>query len=216
MTSEPEQPARPGRPRSEAAASHARILDVVHELLQETSVRDLTMEAVARRAGVGKPTLYKWWPTKAALVLAMFHERLVGHVAVAPAATAEQAIRAKVRHLIREFDGLFGKVMGELIAEGQSDPAVLEDMHERHIRERRAASVADVERGIRSGEFAPGTNPALVVDAIIGPIYYRMLLRLPLTRQYGDELVDFVLAVAKTKAAARPTRGAAVKRRRAP
>ena len=208
MTSEPAQPARPGRPRSEAAASHARILDAVHALLQETSVRDLTMEAVARRAGVGKPTLYKWWPTKAALVLAMFHERLAGQFAAAPAATAEQAIRARARHLIREFDGLFGKVMGELIAEGQSDPAVLEEMHERHIRERRAAAVADVERGIRSGEFAAGTNPELLIDAIIGPIYYRMLLRFPLTRRYGDELVDFVLSAAKTKAA--------VKRRRAP
>ena len=208
MTSESAQPARLGRPRSEAAASHARILDAVHALLQETSVRDLTMEAVARRAGVGKPTLYKWWPTKAALVLAMFHERLAGQFAATSAATAEQAIRARVRHLIREFDGLFGKVMGELIAEGQSDPAVIEDMHERHIRERRAAAVADVERGIRSGEFAPGTNPDLLIDAIVGPIYYRMLLRFPLTRRYGDELVDFVLSAAKTKAA--------VKRRRAP
>jgi AcrR family transcriptional regulator len=51
-------------------------LDAVYELLQERSVRDLTMEAVANRAGVGKPTLYKWWPTKAALVLAMFRERI--------------------------------------------------------------------------------------------------------------------------------------------
>lgn len=53
-------------------------MDAVYALLQERSVRDLTMEAVARRAGVGKPTLYKWWPSKAALVFAMFHERLAG------------------------------------------------------------------------------------------------------------------------------------------
>ena len=90
MTSESAQPARLGRPRSEAAASHARILDAVHALLQETSVRDLTMEAVARRAGVGKPTLYKWWPTKAALVLAMFHERLAGQFAATPAQALAQ------------------------------------------------------------------------------------------------------------------------------
>ena len=179
-------------------------MDAVHDLLQETSVRDLTMEAVARRAEVGKPTLYKWWPTKSALVLAMFHERLLGKLETPPTATAEQVIRAKVQYLVREFNGLFGKVMGELVAEGQSDTAVLQEMHEGHLRERRAATWADVERGIRAGEFAQGTDPELVIDAIFGPIYYRLLLRFPLTPAYGDALVDFVLG------------GVRPKRRRAP
>ena len=59
------------------AASHAAIMDTVYALLQEKSVGDLTMEEVANRAKVGKPTLYKWWPTKATLVLAMLCERMV-------------------------------------------------------------------------------------------------------------------------------------------
>ena len=50
---------RRGRPPSVAAENHAAILDAVYALLREQSVRDLTMEAVAQRAGVGKPTLYK-------------------------------------------------------------------------------------------------------------------------------------------------------------
>ena len=56
--------------------SHAAIMDAVYELLKEKPARELTMEAVAKRANVGKPTLYKWWPSKAALIMAMFHERL--------------------------------------------------------------------------------------------------------------------------------------------
>jgi AcrR family transcriptional regulator len=60
----------------------------LYELLHERSVRVLTMEAVASSAGVGKPTLYKWWPTKAAFVLAMFRER----IAVALAGFAKQDI----------------------------------------------------------------------------------------------------------------------------
>ena len=67
---------RRGRPPSEQAASHAAIMDAVYSLLQKKSVRDLTMEEVAKRAKVGKPTLYKWWPTKATLVLAMLCERM--------------------------------------------------------------------------------------------------------------------------------------------
>src|ERR1700761_2990332 len=101
--------ARRGRPPSDAAQSHAAILEAVYELLQEGSVRDLTMEAVAKRAKVGKPTLYKWWPSKSALVLAMFHERIAAHAEKSPPGTAEEVIRGKVRGLIREFNGLFGK-----------------------------------------------------------------------------------------------------------
>ena len=67
---------RKGRPSSETAASRAVIMDAVYALLQETSVRDLTIEAVVKPAGVGKPTLYKWWPTKATLMLAMLCERM--------------------------------------------------------------------------------------------------------------------------------------------
>ena len=52
-------------------------MDAVYELLQHKSVRDLTIEEVARRAGVGKPTIYRWWPSKAALVMDMFEERVV-------------------------------------------------------------------------------------------------------------------------------------------
>jgi AcrR family transcriptional regulator len=185
---------RIGRPRSVAAESHAAIMDAVYALLQEMPAHDLTMEAVAKRAKVGKPTLYKWWPSKAQLILAMFHERLVGKLEAPQGATAEAAIRFRMRRLIHEFNGLFGKVMADLIAEGQSDPSIMRDLYERHISHRRAASVAEVERGKSAGEFAPDTNPELLVDAIIGPIYYRLLVRsAPLTEGYADDLIEQVL-----------------------
>ena len=192
-TSDP-KPTRLGRPRSQAADSHAAIMDAVHALLQETSVRDLTMEAVAKRAGVGKPTLYKWWPSKAALVFAMFHERLARGPLVLEGVSVEASLRAKVRRLISEFQGLFGKVMAELIAEGQSDPAVLRELYEQHIRVRREATIADIEQGKASGEFRAEVDATLLVDAIFGPIYYRMLLRIgPLDEAFGDRLIAQVL-----------------------
>ena len=194
MTSLTSVPARPGRPRGEAAGSHSAILDAVHDLLLETSVRDLTMEAVAKRARVSKPTLYKWWPSKAALVFSMFHERLDRDGHMPAAATVEAVLRARMKHLVRAFNGLFGKVMAELIAEGQSDPAVLQELYDRHIGPRRAATIADIERGKASGEFASSADPELLVDAIFGPMYYRLLLRLtPLTEEYGEELIDQIL-----------------------
>ena len=115
-------------------------MDAVHALLREKSVRDLSMEEIAKRAGVGKPTLYKWWPSKSALVMAMFHERIARKREPSSVKTAEDSIRSKVRRLIREFNGLFGKVMAELIAEGQSDPDTLRDLREQHMQPRRLAT----------------------------------------------------------------------------
>jgi AcrR family transcriptional regulator len=126
-------------------------MDAVYELLEEKRARDLTMEAVAKRANVGKPTLYKWWPSKAALILAMFQERLVKHSEAPVAASAEEVIRAKMRTLIREFNGLFGKVVADLSAKGQSDAAILKEFYERHINLRRSSAIADIERGKARG-----------------------------------------------------------------
>jgi len=188
------KPSHIGRPRSETAASHAAIMDAVYELLKTKSVRDLSMDAIAKRANVGKPTLYKWWPSKAALILAMFHERIVRQSEAPVAATAEEVIRAKMRRLIREVNGLFGKVVADLIAEGQSDPSILRDFYERHVNLRRASAVADIERGKLAGEFSADTDPELLVEAIFGPVYYRLLLRFaPLTEKYGNDLIDQVL-----------------------
>jgi len=152
------------------------------------------MEAVAKRANVGKPTLYKWWPSKAALIMAMFHERLAGQFDAPLATTAEKALRNRVKHLIAQCNGLFGKVVADLIAEGQGDPSILEELYESHIRPRRASTVADIERGIASGEFVAGTDPELLIDAIFAPVYVRLLLRhTALTEEYGKRLIDQAL-----------------------
>jgi len=185
---------RVGRPRGEVAVSHEAIMDAVYGLLEEKPARELTMEAVAKRANVGKPTLYKWWPSKAALIMAMFHERLDQPLEIPVTATAEEAIRARMRRLIRVVNGLFGKVVGELIAEGQSDPEILREFYERHVSLRRASAVAEIERGKVAGEFSADTDAELLVDAIFAPVYYRLLLRFaPLTEKYGNDLIDQVL-----------------------
>jgi AcrR family transcriptional regulator len=197
------EPRRIGRPRSAAARGHDAIMDAVYALLQERSVRELSMEAVAKRAGVGKPTLYKWWPTKAALVFAMFHERLARQPEARPAASVEAFMRQRVRRLIVEFHDLFGKVVAELIAEGQSDPKVLQELYDQHIGVRRAHAVVEIEKATRSGEFSGETDAELLVDQIFGPIYYRMLLGItPLDQAFGDALLDQVLVGVRNRGAA--------------
>jgi AcrR family transcriptional regulator len=188
------RPGRKGRPPSEMAASHAAIMDTVYALLQEKSVRDLTMEEVARRAKVGKPTLYKWWPTKATLVLAMLCERMAPNLEKPTVLTAEESLCFRVRRLIDAFNGPFGKIVAGLIAEGQSEPAVLKEFFDRWVSPRRNVTITDLQRGKNAGELRSETEPELINDAIFGAIYYRMLLRsAPLTRRFGEELVEQVI-----------------------
>jgi AcrR family transcriptional regulator len=186
--------ARKGRPPRQTAESHAAIMDAVYALLQKKSVRDLTMEEIAKRAKVGKPTLYKWWPTKATLVLAMLCERMAPNLETPTVLTAEESLHFRVRRLIDAFNGPFGKIVAGLIAEGQSEPAVLQEFFERWVSPRRNATIADLQRGKNAGELRPEVEPELLNDTVFGAIYYRFLLRSgPLTRRFGEELVEQVL-----------------------
>ncbi len=194
MKKGPVRAARKGRPPSEMAASHDVIMDAVYALLQEKPVRDLTMESVAKQAKVGKPTLYKWWPTKATLVLAMLCERMAPKLEKPTALSAEESLRFRVRSLIDAFNGPFGRIVAGLIAEGQSEPSVLKEFFDRWVSPRRNATIADLQRGKDAGELRSDTGPELLNDAIFGGIYYRMLLRSgPLTRRFGEELVEQVI-----------------------
>jgi AcrR family transcriptional regulator len=193
-----------GRPPGNAATAHDAILDAVYELLQGKSVRELTIEEVAKRAGVGKPTIYRWWPSKAALVMDMFEERVAPQFHASDAATAEATIRRHVTVLIRLLNGFFGKVSAEIIAEGQSEPDVLREYRDRYVLKRRALSHDVIQRAKESGEFHEDVDPQLLIDMVYAPIYYRLLLRHEkLDKRFGDALVDEVMVSAKQSSSSR-------------
>jgi AcrR family transcriptional regulator len=174
-----------GRPRSEAAEK--AMMDAIYAFLQERSVRELTMEGIAERANVGKPTLYKWWPSKAALVMTVLQERLVPKPEPISARTSEAATH--MHRIVRAFNGI-GKVFADLIAEGQNDPSLLRELYERHLGRRREALVDEIERGKQAGEFLAEVDSDLLVDSLIGPIYYRLLMKTaPLTEASVDQLL---------------------------
>ena len=185
---------KPGRPRSASAIANDRILDAVFELLQTQSVRDLQIQEVCRKAGVSKPTIYKWWPTKAAMVMAMFEQRMVQRLPPIESLSAEQLIRVAVPGLIRLFNGPFGKVAAEMIAAGQSEPAVLREFRDRYVLKRRKVAVKALEEAYAAREMKRSVDPELLLDLIFGPIYFRLLVKhQPLNQAFGKDLLDFVL-----------------------
>ena len=185
---------KPGRPRNRSAIAHARILDAVFELLQTKTVRDLQIQEVCRKAGVSKPTIYKWWPSKAAMVMEMFEERMVSRLPDIERLSGAQLIRVAVPGLIRLFNRPFGRIAAEMIAEGQSEPAVLREFRDRYLLKRRMVAVRAIKDASASGEFKRSVDAELLCDLIFGPIYYRLLVKhQPLDQKFGRSLLDFVL-----------------------
>jgi hypothetical protein len=137
----------------------------------------------------------------------MLCERMAPNLEAPTVLPAEESLRFRVRRLIDAFNGPFGKIVAGLVAEGQSEPAILTEFFERWVSPRRNATIVDLQRGKNAGELQPETEPELLNDAIFGAIYYRLLLRSgPLTRRFGEELVEQVVGGHRSRHASTRTR----------
>jgi AcrR family transcriptional regulator len=183
-----------GRRRSER--SHEAILAATQELLVERSYRELTIEGIAARAGVGKQTIYRWWPSKAALVLEAY---LTGAEAVAPPpqhATAHEDVSALLGWLIAVLaEPTGGHVIAGLVGDLQHDPDLAEGFHHDVVPARREAMLAALERGRERGEISADADLELAVDALHGAVFYRLLLSgEPLDATFADSLAAQTLS----------------------
>ncbi|NDJ25562.1 TetR family transcriptional regulator [Nostoc sp. B(2019)] len=185
-----------GRPRSEE--SRAAILNATWTLLKITTLRDLSIEAIARESGVGKTTIYRWWPSKVAVVMDAFVENVLSVTPFPEGLSATEAIKVQMASLVQTFSGDYGRIVAQIIAEGQADPDALASYRDRFIYPRRAAVKAILQKGIESGEFDPNLDPELAIDILYGPIYFRLLVgHLPLDRQFAEQLPLWALKAIK-------------------
>ena len=182
---------RPGRPRDESARQ--RILDAALELLQEESFAQVTVESIAGRAGVGKATVYRWWPNKAAVMIEAFRDAVAPEVPFPDSGCLEDDIRLQLEKFTRMLIGPRGRMLAGFVAAAQSDPDVAAALSEYWIQPRRAEA-KDALRGKRRWkESHTDVDPELVLDLLYAPLYYRVMTGLPLTVEYTQSLVDLVM-----------------------
>jgi AcrR family transcriptional regulator len=186
----------PARGRRRSERSHEAIIAATQELLVERSYPELTIEGIAARAGVGKQTIYRWWPSKAALVLEAY---LAGSEAVplpAERTTAREDVRALLGWLIAVLaQPIGGHVVAGLIADLQHDADLAEGFHRDVVPARRQAMLAALERARARGEIRADADLELAVDALHGAVFYRLLLSgEPLDDDFADRLAEQTLA----------------------
>src|SRR6266851_9341675 len=116
------------RARDEAA--RRRILGAARDLICELGPRAVTIDAIASTAGVGKQTIYRWWPSKSAVIMDALIELTDPDPADLPDSTYE-AIRLQMRRVARMFSSRNGELIRELVADAQGDPALADDFRTR-------------------------------------------------------------------------------------
>jgi rhodanese-related sulfurtransferase len=202
--------ARRGRPRSERA--HKAILEAAGELLLQSGLDSVGMDAIAMRAGVSKATIYRWWPTKESLALdAIYHEWTAAH----PESAGSGSLRVDLYSLLRPWIRLlnekpYAPVVAAILAKVQTDARFAEEYRTRLIGRRRELAREIMQRAIESGEIAACTNVELALDLLYGPVYHRLLHgHAPLDEAFLRGVVETVvygLTSADAFAAARDVR----------
>jgi AcrR family transcriptional regulator len=174
--------------RRRSERSHEAIVRATQELLVERGYRELTIEGVAARAGVGKQTIYRWWPSRSALVLEAY---LAGSEAVPPPrelGSARDDVRALLVWLADVLaQPIGGRVVAGLVADLQHDPDLAAGFHRDVVPARRRAMLEALERGRDRGEIRWDADLEAAVDTLHGAVFYRLLLSgEPLDEEFAD------------------------------
>jgi len=182
--------------RRRSTRSHRAIVAATQELLVEHGYRALTIEGVAARAGVGKQTIYRWWPSRAALVLEAYLAGSDDTPLPRPRSTVRADARALLDWLVAVLSQpIGGRVLAGLVADLKDDPELAERFHRDVVPARRQAMLAALARGRERGELRDGADLELAVDTLHGAVFYRLLLSgEPLDGAFTAQVVDQVLA----------------------
>ena len=189
--------------------SRRAILRAALDLLAETGYADLTIEAIATRAGVGKQTIYRWWRGKGSVILdALVDEAATAGEAVLPDTGDLGAdLRTVLRATVAEFaDPRLSATTRALTIETLADDALAEQVRDRLLRPQLAAVRARLLAGRLAGQVRTDVDLDQAVELLFGPVYHRWLLRTgPLTDAYADGVVQLALtAIAPVATPASP------------
>lgn len=193
MSQEPDEQATPkrGRPRSEAARQ--AILRTAHDMLVAEGLGRLTIEAVAERARVGKPTIYRYWKNAQELAMAAL---MVGEPGPEPSASSgrtREKLYRQMDNLLAIFSTPRGRQIALTMAAAEPDSEMAKAFRTRVMLEQREAGRAILAEAEAQGEIHPVADIETILDMLYAPVFYRLLVgHLPLSERFGRAVVDTV------------------------
>ena len=194
LTDSTSPPKPGGRARRRNPEVHRAIIGATLSLLEEGGYASTTIEGVAARARVGKQTIYRWWPSRAALVMEAYEGRALSRTWEPDTGSAREDICQFLLHLTGVFGTTSaGRVVTSLAAAAHHDPE-LRKAFRRFMGNRGSVMRRVLERAQRRGELRPDADLELIVDTLYGLVLFRALLSGgDLDRPQAEELADLVL-----------------------
>src|SRR6201994_4742613 len=163
-----------GRPRSKSA--HDAILKAALRLVTKRGFRAVSVNEIAAEAGVGKMTIYRHWPNKAALVMDALLELISPQTEFPPAGSALESLRRQLDLQAAFFRSSRGNLIRSLVAEAQSDPELAAAFRDRWLRPRREGVRKIMRAAVAEGSLRSDIDIDTAIDLLYGPLYSRLLL----------------------------------------
>lgn len=172
------------------------ILQAVLEELSEVGYGALTIESTARRAGVGKATIYRHWPHKIALIADAFKLLAQERDPELVTGTPREKLERILRHVADILaDSPFSACLPALIDGAERDRA-LRKFHHHFQAEARKPTIELISRGIATGDFPPRIDPETAAFALLGAIFFcRLMTNTPFPEERVRDLIDTVIGV---------------------
>jgi AcrR family transcriptional regulator len=180
-----------GRRRSEAA--RRAVLDAAYAILEADGIGSFSIDAVARRSGVARTTIYRWWPTKSVLAIESFLDQFEPRVAPVVTGDPESDFRTLVSSLTAALAGPAGRVAASVVAHAQGDGETQRLFRDHFSEPLRRESAKVLQSGIARGRFREDLDIPRVIDAFVGAVYLRLLLGSPLSPSWAQALCDTLL-----------------------
>ena len=186
------EPSRPGRKRSEMSrqAILAAAIDIVHEF----GYSALSVEAIAKRAGTGKQTIYRWWPSKADVAMEALADLAESRLGALDHGNLADDMRALMRANfgIATDPQLRGLLQG-LMAEAQLDQQFALRFRVNFLERRRRSLGRVLVRARDRGEFTPRVPLNVLIDSVLGALWYRIIaIPAPLDEALAEHLITLV------------------------
>ncbi|WP_329044260.1 TetR/AcrR family transcriptional regulator [Amycolatopsis sp. NBC_01488] len=180
---------RPGRKRSEQ--SRLAILTATLDLVAEAGYGALTVEGIAARSGVGKQTIYRWWPSKADVLLDALATKADLYVPIPDEGTFRADLAAFLGSTFELGEkAQVADTLRALMAQAQIDPGFGKRFREDFLNRRREALGTLVDRARERGELPAEVSSRTVIDVVFGTLWYRLLAtREPIGTSLTGELV---------------------------
>ena len=183
------------RPGGRAARVRGAVLSATAEVLDDVGYEATTYDEIAARAGVHKTTIYRRWPAKVELVADALDLHSEEHVPVPDTGSFRDDLAVLADAVAANITSAGGARRSLSIVAASAHSDELAESVRAFMGRRVSATTVLVERAIERGDLPPGTDPNLVIEALVGPMWFRLLLTgEPLDQPFLASLVDLVEA----------------------